>query len=85
MRPATFRRSRAHLVLSSAILSFLGAACAPKQAVDASAISPLVKAVTTRHDAYVNQDATLSGTEKSVALRSSSLLNETVDTALAPE
>jgi len=45
----------------------------------------LVKAVTTRHDAYVNQDATLSGTEKSVALRSSSLLNETVDTALAPE
>ena len=77
------RKHPKSLIALSLFVSLL-ASCAPKQAVDASAIAGPLKAVTVRHDAYVNVDTTLSAPEKATALRSSEILTEIVDQAMTP-
>lgn len=65
------------LVLVVAIL-FIGPGCMRKGYVKVGAIEGLVEKVSTRHDAYINADDSLSDLKKRVALRSTALLRKVV-------
>ncbi|MEQ8767226.1 MAG: hypothetical protein RL885_25165 [Planctomycetota bacterium] len=70
----------AGLILAAA-LAICG--CGAPGTIPASEIRDLVRIVTDRHDAYVEADAAMDETEKSVALRSSEILRDVVETAAA--
>lgn len=52
--------------------------------IEASEIQPLVHIVAQRHDTYVLGDPALTQEQRDTALRSSRILVETVDLAVAP-
>lgn len=64
------------------VLLALGLAGCGKGRIKASAIQAPLKAVTSRHDAYVKADSNLAPVERETALRSSELVNKAVDEAL---
>ena len=65
-------------------LVLLPTGCTAKGTIRASEIKDLVIQVRKRHDMYVNGDITLTPTEKRAFLRSTELLQATVDTAASP-
>lgn len=73
--------------MTLSLFALLGAslalgACAPKQSIDANALSGVMTPVLDRHDAYVAGDDSLDATQKEIFLRSSGQLRSTVDEAL---
>lgn len=60
----------------------LGVGCAPKHTINADAIDGPLYRVSDRHDAYVQNDESLSDVERSTALRDTELLRKVTDEAM---
>lgn len=57
--------------------------CGPDQTIDAKALNGVVRPVLERHDEYVEKDSSLQQVERDTYLRSSELVRQLVDEALA--
>lgn len=69
------------VVCALALIILSVSACAGKGMVRASEIAPAFQEVRARHDAYVKADASLTSLEQGIFLRSSALVQKTLDTA----
>lgn len=75
------------LVITVTILALSALGCTstpgvPNDCVSAGALAGPLDSVLRRHDTYVTNDPTLTETEKATYLRSSQLIEETVEQAL---
>ena len=70
-------------LIVGALCALLVTGCGPDKVVGAEAMAGVMYPVLERHDAYVEADQSLTGVEQSTALRSSALMRELVETALA--